>query len=315
MVRSISSCWRVADVRCSALDSVVPEFLNGHLHGVFLQKQPIKVLHSKFLEHGELSNSIDIMNRCSFQKELEKKQLELLLPNGSYPVNQSFTVGMGDLQFVENSGVLAGEEKMMHFRNQLLDVADNLPNSSYLDSAVPMDDIPDDPSLISETLNVDTNSLSTNAADIVDNANKSISDLINKGENIFNSSVDSVLSSIKSTVEEANKTLDNITSGLTLSIDRAGESGGNKLSGFSGDLKETSGKVGIVTVDLVRKIIVVTEDTLVKGFSSVAYSYESVKGLLPPEIQDALNASETTLSEAFSPVGSVFQQVRGIFLL
>lgn len=308
MVRSISSCWRVADVRCSALDSVVPEFLNGHLHGVFLQKQPIKVLHSKFLEHGELSNSIDIMNRCSFQKEL-------LLPNGSYPVNQSFTVGMGDLQFVENSGVLAGEEKMMHFSNQLLDVADNLPNSSYLDSAVPMDDIPDDPSLISETLNVDTNSLSTNAADIVDNANKSISDLINKGENIFNSSVDSVLSSIKSTVEEANKTLDNITSGLTLSIDRAGESAGNKLSGFSGDLKETSGKVGIVTVDLVRKIIVVTEDTLVKGFSSVAYSYESVKGLLPPEIQDALNASETTLSEAFSPVASVFQQVRGIFLL
>lgn len=283
----------MADVRCSALDSVVPEFLNGHLHGVFLQKQPIKVVHSKFLEHGELSNSIDIMNRCSFQKELQKKQLELLLPNGSYPVNQSFAVGMGDLQFVENSGLL-------------LDVDDNLPNSSYLDSAVPMDDIPDGPSLISETLN---------AADVVDNANKSISDLINKGENMFNSSVDSVLSSIKSTVEEANKALDSITSGLTLSIDGAGESAGNKLSGFSGDLKETSGKVGIVTVDLARKIIVVTEDTLVKGFSSVAYSYESVKGLLPPEIQDALNASETTLSEAFSPVGSVFQQARGIFLL
>lgn len=109
-------------------------------------------------------------------------------------------------------------------------------------------------------------------------------------------------------MEEANKTLDNITSGLNLSIDRAGESGGNKLSGFSGDLKETSGKVGIVTVDLVRKIIVVTEDTLVKGFSSVAYSYESVKGLLPPEIQDALNASETTLSEALVQLHQFFSR-------
>lgn len=311
VVRSISSSWRVADVRCSAVDSIVPDFLNSHLQGVFLQKQPIKVLHSKFLDHSELSDSIDIMNRCSFQKDLEKKQLDLLLSNGSYPINQSLTIGTGDLQFVQNSDVSAGEEKMMHFSNQLLDVADILPNSSYPDSTVPMDDIPDDPSLISETLNVDTNSLSTNAADIVNNTNKSIGDLINKWENIFNSSVDSVVSSIKSTVEEANKTLDNITSGLTLSIDRAGESAGNKLSGFSDDMKEASGKVGIVTVDLLRKIVVVTEDTLVKGVSSVAYSYDAVKGLLPPEIQDALNASETKLNESLRPLGSVFQRAYG----
>lgn len=312
--RSISSYWRVADVRCNVMDRVVPDFYNGHLKGLVLQQQPVKALYSEFLKHSDLSDSMHIINQCSFEKGLEKNQLELLLSSGNYPtfrVNESFTIGTGDIQFAESSGV---EEKLMGFSKQLLDEADNFSKSSYPDSTITVDIVQDNPSLPSDALNVDRNSLS-NAVDIVNETNKSIGDLINRGENVFNSSVNTVTSSLKSALDEAIKALDSVSSGLTSSVDRAGESASNKFIGLSGNLKETSGKLGMVTVDLLRNTIVVVEDTIAKGFSAAVYSYDSVKGLLPPEIQDTLNSSESKLAEAFRPVGAVVQQVCSGFAL
>lgn len=311
-LRTISVFWPTSDVRYNV---VVPDLLNRtHLQGFCLGKQAVKISCSDFMEHSECSGSQNLINRCSFQKELDDHQLDLS-SNGSYrasSVNETFDTRTGDIQFVESSSLSAKQEELLDFTNQLIDETDISPESVNPDSVLTMDVIQENPSPPPDTFNADAESMSsikTGPADIVAETKKSISDLVNEGQSFLNSSLDKVISSIRSATREASEAVDNATGDLMSATDRTGELAGNKLSAFSSDLKEASGRLGIAAVDALRGSIVVVEESLAKGFTSAAYGYGSVKELLPAGIQDALDASENKLAEFLGPVGSAFQQV------
>ncbi|KAL3506870.1 hypothetical protein ACH5RR_032252 [Cinchona calisaya] len=307
-LRSISPYCTTSDVRCNVVDRVVPDLLNrAQLQGVCLGKQPVKISYSNFMENCEHSGSSVVINRLSL-KVPDYHQFELL-SSGNFTgrINKSFATRTGDIEFVENSS----QEDLTVFTNQLIDESDIAPELSSPDSMLNMDVIQDDSSLPPDTFNMDTESLSgirTSAEDVVAESNKSISDLVNEGENFLNSSLDKVTSSIRSAFKEASDAVDNATVELKSATDGTGELAGNKLSAFSSDLKEAFGRLGITAVDGLRQSIVVVEDSIAKAFTSAGYGYGSLKELLPSEIQDALKVPENKLAEFLRPVGSAFQQ-------
>ncbi|XP_027119919.1 uncharacterized protein [Coffea arabica] len=305
--------WITSEIRCNVVDRAVPDLFNKtHPQGVWLGKQPAKLSYSNFMDQSERSGSVNTITRCSFHKELNDHQFELL-SNGCCTtggMNESFATRAGSIQFVENSDMYAQQEELMVFMNQI-DETNISPQPANPDSILSMDGIQDDPSLPPDTYNADTDSLSsikTSVVDVVAETNKSISDIVNEGQNFLNSSIDTVISSIQSAFREANEALNNATGELKSSTDRIGELAGSKLSSLSSDLKEASGRLGITALDGLRQSIIVVEESLAKGFTSAAYGYGTVKELLPTEIQNALSASENKLSEFLRPVGSAFQQ-------
>ena len=84
---------------------------------------------------------------------------------------------------------------------------------------------------------------------------------------------------------------------------------GTKLSNFSSDFKEATSKGSVIAVDLLRRAIVVLEESLANGASFAVNSYQSSKAFLPPDISNALNLSEKKASEFLGPAKAAFQQV------
>ncbi|KAL9169750.1 hypothetical protein ABFS82_04G098700 [Erythranthe guttata] len=172
--------------------------------------------------------------------------------------------------------------------------------------------LPADTPLAIDPLDIDLNSISgeeKNLFDISDEINSSIVDTINGGEDVLKKSFDTITSSLKAALSKNAAEVDKIVNEITSLVDKSRESAGSKLTGFSGELKEGSGKVGFVALDVLRRAIVLFENFLIMGTKNIGNAYESVKVILPREFQDSLASSEGHFGDVLRPVGTAFQQV------
>uniref|UniRef100_A0ACD5WL57 Uncharacterized protein n=1 Tax=Avena sativa TaxID=4498 RepID=A0ACD5WL57_AVESA len=105
------------------------------------------------------------------------------------------------------------------------------------------------------------------------------------------------------------KSVKGATGGLTSSVDATKEQATGGATDVSGALQEKVAGAGAVAVDVLRKAIVVAEDSVGTATTSLAYYYGSAKSSLPPNVKDLLNSSEEKASIVLRPVGSALQQV------
>ncbi|KAM0926004.1 hypothetical protein ACQ4PT_003858 [Festuca glaucescens] len=77
----------------------------------------------------------------------------------------------------------------------------------------------------------------------------------------------------------------------------------------SGAFQDKLAGAGTVAVDVLRKAIVVAEDSVGTATTSLVYYYGSAKSSLPPNVKDSLNSSEEKASIVLRPIGSALQQV------
>ncbi|KAJ0034854.1 hypothetical protein Pint_26199 [Pistacia integerrima] len=171
---------------------------------------------------------------------------------------------------------------------------------------------PENTAPISDSLDIDGNPVSnvkSSFDDFLARASETFSSSLNKGENAVKNSLDTITSSITSVKKSASEVVDNALGGVFSSVDQTGDLAGNKLTGFSTNLTEASSKVTVVAIDVLRRTIVMLEDSIVNGASLVVYYYGTTKEMLPPEIRGALNLSEERAIEIVRPFGSAFQQV------
>ncbi|KAF2298354.1 hypothetical protein GH714_022948 [Hevea brasiliensis] len=200
----------------------------------------------------------------------------------------------------------------MDFTDQSTENADSLTGPVEPDisstSAIKLEN----PSIESDSLDMDNDSLSSVKAsfdDLFDGVRDSINTSVNKGENLLKSSLDTITSSITSITKSASEAVDNAWTGVFSAVDQTRESAGNRLNSFSSDLKEATIKATVSSVDVLRGTIIAMEDLIAKGASLVVYCYGSAKGLLPPEIRDALIFSEEKGAQILRPIGTSFQQI------
>lgn len=296
--------------------------------------------HSQISLHGGL-RSFSLYRKTFEVRCILEHGVVLGFPNGIHSQGVSFksnsmgamfkphAVQARALKFIEISSVSNGEEEAVDFTGRLnensdivpnpanpqtiaiMDV-DNLPNPVDPQTITITDAIPEDTRSISDSLNMNANSLSslkTNAVDIFGGIKESIIAALNKGENAVENSLDTINSSIASALKDANATVDNAVSKVLSSVNQTGKLAGDRLTGLSSDSKEATNRVGLIAVDVLRRSIVAVEDSLTKGATFVVYGYGSVKELLPQEIKNVVDISEEKVINVSRPVGTAFLQV------
>ncbi|CAN0923041.1 Calcium sensing receptor, chloroplastic [Linum grandiflorum] len=157
----------------------------------------------------------------------------------------------------------------------------------------------------------DSSSFSATASfdDVFTRIQDSVGASVNTGEKFVTSSLNSINSSLTSITKSASQAVDDIRSRVFSNIDQTGELAGNRLSGLLNDSKDATTRLTGVSADILRRTIIVVEDSIVKGTYFVVYSYGSAKELLPPEIRDAVNVTEDRVTQILRPVGTTLQEV------
>ncbi|KAK6266333.1 hypothetical protein QUC31_017170 [Theobroma cacao] len=290
--------------RCNAQDKSVLGMSNGnHLHRMSFKPQAMESFYSNFVESAEQPMSMDLINRYSCPDELD--DVKCTFSNEGSPsiqaINESTPFEVGQLKYVETSSLSAAEEKLVDLTNQSAESTNDSVGMVGPETVTTVDMLPDNSTAASSSLNFDNDSLSsvkTGLDDFLSGFNESINSSVNKGENAVKSLLDNITSSINSVTTSASEAVDNVQA-----------SASNKVSNLSNDLTEALGKANAFLVDLLRRTIVVVEDSLSNGASSLVYFYGSAKERLPPEINDALALYEERTGKALKPVGAAFQQV------
>ncbi|KAI3463301.1 hypothetical protein Pfo_019964 [Paulownia fortunei] len=285
------------DSNCNNVNKAVRNFSNSS------KRRPAICFYSNYIGKGEKCSSIDMINQSFYQSGCSS-QVGV--------IDESRRLGPTSMIFVESSSKSAGDDLLTDFISNTIDNTDLQPNNTYPEFRTSINGVPIDPPSVSDSLNIDVNSLSgqkTVFSDIVAEMNDSIADTINGGENILNKSLDTITSSLTTALTNVNEAVDNVINDITSFINKSGESAGNKLIGFSSELKEGSGRAGFVALDVLRRTIIVVDDFLVLGAKNIGYAYDSAKEFLPQEFQDALSLSEGRVIEVLRPVGTAFQQV------
>ncbi|KAK6255520.1 hypothetical protein SCA6_016825 [Theobroma cacao] len=290
--------------RCNAQDKSVLGMSNGnHLHRMSFKPQAMESFYSNFVESAEQPVSMDLINRYSCPDELD--DVKCTFSNEGSPsiqaINESTPFEVGQLKYVETSSLSAAEEKLVDLTNQSAESTNDSVGMVGPETVTTVDMLPDNSTAASSSLNFDNDSLSsvkTGLDDFLSGFNESINSSVNKGENAVKSLLDNITSSINSVTTSASEAVDNVQA-----------SASNKVSNLSNDLTEALGKANAFLVDLLRRTIVVVEDSLSNGASSLVYFYGSAKERLPPEINDALALYEERTGTALKPVGAAFQQV------
>ncbi|CAN1253471.1 Calcium sensing receptor, chloroplastic [Linum perenne] len=134
----------------------------------------------------------------------------------------------------------------------------------------------------------------------------SIGASVNTGENVVTSSLNSINSSLTSITETASEAVDNVWSKVFSNIDQIA---GIRLSGLLNDSKDATARLTGVSADVLRRTIVIVEDSIVKGTYFVVDYYGSAKELLPSEIRDAVNVTEERVGQILRPVGTTLHEV------
>jgi hypothetical protein len=208
----------------------------------------------------------------------------------------------GKLKFLESYNISDVEEGPLNSADQFADNTDSLIRLVEPEITSTIDITPENPSLGSDSLEMDNDSLSSAKAgfdDFLGEVRDSINTSINKGGNVVQSSLDTITS----------EAVDGALSKVFSTFDETGELAGDRLTSFSSGLREATQKATGTYVDVLRVAIVAVEESIAKGASFVVYSYGSAKDLLPPEIRGALNQSEERVTEILRPIGVTFQLV------
>ncbi|TYJ19976.1 hypothetical protein E1A91_A09G229100v1 [Gossypium mustelinum] len=156
---------------------------------------------------------------------------------------------------------------------------------------------------------VENSSISSAEEKLVDLSNRSVENVNNytgmEGPETI-STIDTIPetpTAASNSVNFDNDSLSSVKTGLDDFL-----AGVNKSVNSSLD-KEASSKANIFAVDLLRRTIVVVEDSLSNGASTFIYYYASAKERLPPEIKDTLTLYEERTGKALKPIGDALQQV------
>ncbi|KAJ0255562.1 Rhodanese/Cell cycle control phosphatase superfamily protein [Hirschfeldia incana] len=137
----------------------------------------------------------------------------------------------------------------------------------------------------------------------------SFSSSLNQGENAVKNTLDSFSSSVTSITKSASEAVDNAFKTAFSTLDQTGDVAGDKLSSFSGGLKEASNGAASVAIDLLRQSISTAERSIANGVSFAVYSYGSAKELLPSDVKSAIDSSEDVALKVLKPLGAVLEQV------
>ncbi|KAJ9173983.1 hypothetical protein P3X46_017063 [Hevea brasiliensis] len=297
--------WNDSESRCIAEDRVVFGFPNGtYQQRISFKTQAAKSSYFIFLERNEQSVPMGFTENHFCINELNDIKCKLY---------NELDLKRGDkVEYVESYSISDVEEGLMDFTDQSTENADSLTGPVEPDisstSAIKLEN----PSIESDSLDMDNDSLSSVKAsfdDLFDGVRDSINTSVNEGENLLKSSLDTITSSITSITKSASEAVDNAWTGVFSAVDQTRESAGNRLNSFSSDLKEATIKATVSSVDVLRGTIIAMEDLIAKGASLVVYCYGSAKGLLPPEIRDALIFSEEKGAQILRPIGTSFQQI------
>ncbi|XP_068339228.1 uncharacterized protein [Pyrus communis] len=278
------------------------------------QRDFFKAHATKSLYSTEQSVSVDFVNRCSHSYEPDhlKCKYSDMCSSSTGTMYEQHPPGRVELKFVDSSSLLAPDEGLVDFTNPSTENASVLPAAVEPESISATDLTPGNSISVPDSLDVDSDRLSsvkTSIEDFIDGVSKSFSASVDKGEDIVKTSVDTITSSITSVVKSATEAVDNTVGGLFSTVDQTGQYGGSKMTKFSSDFKEVTSKGAVVAIDVLRRSIVVVEDSLSNGASLAVSSYQSAKAFLPPDISDALNLSEKRVAEFLGPAKTAFQQV------
>ncbi|KAI7729797.1 hypothetical protein M8C21_033803 [Ambrosia artemisiifolia] len=129
--------------------------------------------------------------------------------------------------------------------------------------------------------------------------NQSLSALVCNTDTAITNTLNSINTSLQLASKAANHAIDASLDQFKLSLTTT-------LSGLSNNSKGVSTKAAVIAVDALRHAILTLEGFLTQGAMLVAFAYAYVKDMLPPELQNLLNASEENV---LRPVGTAFQQV------
>ncbi|KAK9725226.1 hypothetical protein RND81_05G129900 [Saponaria officinalis] len=286
-LRFVSRSRKALDVtvRWDSGDTLVQRWSSGISPEVRLQKDTANSLYVDFLGGRK-----PLTNEWSY---------------GSGTISDSGFLGGEHLIYVEDS-TAAGETVVQN--------ADVFQEPSIKETASMLDNFAEGTTNVLDASGMITKSLDNTDSfeSFTSQTNGSIGESISKVENVLNSSVEKVTSAITDIIQDGNEAIEKLTNKVFSTADQTGELTRNGLSRLPGQLKEaTSTAIGIA-LGLLRKTIVVVEDSLVKGSKSVYYAYEASKEFLPPELQNALDSFEEKTSELSKPVAMVFVQAYSV---
>ncbi|MBA0616299.1 hypothetical protein Godav_016357, partial [Gossypium davidsonii] len=287
--------------RCSSQDKSALGMSNGnHLHRMYFKPQATKSFYSDFVESTEQRVSMDLINSYSCPDELV--DVKCKISNAwSSSVEAIMSPTDVELKYVENSSISSAEEKLVDLSNQSVENVNNYTGMEGPETISTIDTIPETPTAASSSVNFDNDSLSsvkTGLDDFLAGVNKSVNSSLDKGEN-----------AVKNLLEKITSSITSVKTSTSEAVDNAQVLVNNKLSNLSDDMKEASSKANIFAVDLLRRTIVVVEDSLSNGASTFVYYYASTKERLPPEIKDTLILYEERTGKALKPIGDALQQV------
>ncbi|XP_075479589.1 uncharacterized protein LOC142520493 isoform X1 [Primulina tabacum] len=252
---------------------------------------------------------MDMINRPASQIGLGSTKF---LKHGNYQVgaiDESHILGPNRLIFVESSSGFAEGDQLMELTSETIDNAADIPSYADLELTTPFYDVTSDSSPAPDSLSGDANSFSDLNASVF-KMKESFSDTIKRGENILNNSIDTITSSMNKTLTNATEAVDGVIKDITSFFNKSGESFSNKFTGVTSDLKGASGRAGLGALDVSRKaIVIIVEDSLIRGTKNAGYAYNSAKEFLPPEFKEAISFSENTVVKTIRHVGTAFQQV------
>lgn len=272
------SPWWKDQPRCILEDKSVLTFSNGTYHpNISFKAEAIKSFHSNVIDSSDGPQTV-----------LREK-----------------------LKYVDST-FPSGEENLADFANQSIENSDYSIDAIQPDTFPTVDATVEEPSSVFSSVNIEENSLSgakSSLDDFLGGAVGSFSSTVDKGEEAIKSSLDKVTSSMTSITKTAFETIDNAFSGVFSAVDQTGEVTSNKFSSLSSDLREASSKATTLSLDLLRRTVVLVEESLSNGASYLVYYYGSAKEQLPPEIRDGLNLYEGKATKVLQPIGAAFEKV------
>ncbi|PIA25790.1 hypothetical protein AQUCO_10800044v1 [Aquilegia coerulea] len=284
------------------LSAITDQF---HSQQLSFRTQATKFLYSHVIQTPELSGCMEFNNIVPHQDEFD--DIELLFSDKQSDsmgtLIEPYPVESMDLNYVKNAFITAPEDK-------LLTVSDQITYSTNISSEPTMNVIPNNPTSLSDSLaNEPVTKLKASIENFISMVSSSVDTSVGKGGLSTKNTLNAITSQLTNTVESVNEKIDNAVSGLLSDADRSVELAANRLTGLSVNFKDSVGKAGVVFIDVLRRAIITLEDYFATSISLILNYYGSVKELIPPEVRDTLNLTETKAMEILGPVAAVFKQV------
>ncbi|XP_061943601.1 uncharacterized protein LOC133667904 [Populus nigra] len=219
------SVWKDFESRCYVVDRVLLGMSNiTHHQRISFKTQAIKSFYSNFIESFAFINDHSCPNElgninCNFYKDWDSSI-------GAIDELHPHPMGGGKLKFLESYNISGVEEGPLNSADQFADNTDSLIRLMKPEITSTIDMTPENPSLGSDSLEMDNDSLSSAKAgfdDFLGEVRDSINTSVNNGGNVVQSSLDTITSSITSIKEGASEAVDGALSKVFSTFDQTEE--------------------------------------------------------------------------------------------